>query len=82
MSGTAALDDIKNAILAKGNSLTSGNNVVAEKIRAAVTDTPGVTDLISFAIGTSVTPTLSVNIPIPITAIGLFDASRISVTFV
>ncbi|HET7543292.1 MAG TPA: hypothetical protein VFK05_25640 [Polyangiaceae bacterium] len=74
--------DIKAAIIKAGGSLTSGNSVIAEKIRAAITNAPGVTDLTAFAIGTSAGPVSAVNIPIPITSIGLFDKDRIVVTFV
>lgn len=81
ITGTAGLADVQAAIIAKGASLTSGNNVIAEKIRASITDTPGVTDLLAFAIGTAPAPVAAANIPIPITSIGLFDTSRISVTF-
>ena len=77
-----ALADIKAAVIKAGSSLSSGNNVVAEKIRAAIVNTAGVTDLTAFAIGTSPGPVSAVNIPIPITSIGLFDMGNVLVTFV
>jgi hypothetical protein len=82
VKGTAALADIQAAVIAAGASLTSGNSVIAEKIRAAIVNTSGVTDLTAFAIGTVPSPVGAANIPIPITSIGLFDNTRISVTFV
>jgi len=82
VKGTAALADIQANVIAAGASLTSGNSIVAEKIRAAIVNTAGVTDLTAFAIGTSPGPVSAANIPIPITSIGLFDNARISVTFV
>ncbi len=70
---------IKNAIVAYGDALPIGRDVVAEKIRSLVWAIPGVHDLTNFKIDIVTPPVASGNVTISPTQVADFDTSRITV---
>ncbi len=73
-------DQIEAAIIAYGDALLIGRDVIAEKIRALVWAIPGVYDITDFDIATSGPPPVGAsNITINATQVADFDTSRIVV---
>ncbi len=66
------------AILAKGDELGVGDDVVALVIRAAALSISGVLDVPTFAIGFAPSPTLDANLTVGVRARAAFDATRVS----
>ena len=73
-------DQIKAAIVAKGDALGIGDNVIAEQIKCQAFNVPGVVDVTAFFIDDSPAPAVSANIVIASREIATFDTSDISVT--
>lgn len=72
-------DQIKDAIVAYGDSIQAGKDVVASRISAACFDVEGVLDVTDIDIGTSASPTLGTTIAVSLRQLALFDTSRIVV---
>jgi hypothetical protein len=71
-------DQVRAAIVAKGSELKIGGDVIALQIRAAALSVSGVTDVPTFAIGFSASPTLSDNLTVGTRQRAVFDTSRIT----
>lgn len=72
---------IQTAVLAYGDALVMGKDVVANAITARVFSIPGVLDCTTL-IGLSNPPVSSVTIPIAIRELATFDSSRLTITTV
>lgn len=68
------------ALVAFGNALKVGANVIVEAFKAQAFGIAGVTDVPTFKIDTTVTPTNTANITTAANHIARFDSSRIVVT--
>lgn len=76
------ISEVENRLLAYGNTLTIGQDVVVfPYIPGAFDDVPGILDIV-IRIGTAVSPTLDNNIVITDTEISDWDSSRITVATV
>lgn len=73
-------EQLKTALVAEGNLLSAGDDVIAEKIKAQAFAVTGVLDITSFEIDTVSPPTGTVNIPITNRQVADFDTSRVDVT--
>lgn len=73
-------DQAKAAIVARGNQLVAGEDVIFELMKCQSFQVSGVTDITSFFIDTSASPVGVVNIPITARQVARFDTSRITVT--
>lgn len=71
---------VKSAVVARGNSLLLGDDVVALVIKAAALTVPGVRDVIVLRLGFAATPTNTANLAISGRQIARFDTSRVAVT--
>jgi hypothetical protein len=72
-------DQIKEAIVAAGNTLNVGATVVALFLRSAAFSVPGVTDVPVFELGFSAAPSGTVNLPIGYRERAAFDTARITI---
>lgn len=81
-STPAGIAQVKDALVALGDSLDIGADVIALAFRCAPLEVAGVIDVTAFAIDTIPVPVGTVNIPIATRALAKFDTSRISVTVV
>lgn len=70
---------IEAAIVAYGDALLVGRDVVAQKIKSLVWAIPGVHDITDFDIGTSDPPSGEANVVISAAEVADFDTSRITV---
>lgn len=70
---------IKAAIVAYGDAIAVGKDVVASRISAACFGVAGVLDVTDIDIGTSAAPTLGTTITITARQLAVFDTSRITV---
>lgn len=70
---------VKAALVTQGDTLTAGEDVIAEKNKCEAFDVTGVLDIVDYNIGTSAPPTLGDNIPITDRQVADFDTSRITV---
>lgn len=77
--GGVSIDDVKAAILAAAPTRL-GEDVIINRIAAAVFSVPGVDDFDFVQIGTAPSPSGTVNISITNTQIALFDSANIVVT--
>ena len=75
---------VKNLLVARGNSLVTGDDVTALVLKSAVLEVnggiQGVLDVVDFRLGLSASPTGSANIVVGRREIARFDTSRITVT--
>lgn len=78
---STGLTDVRADVLAYGDTLEMGKNVVAAAISAQVFATEGVLDA-TVLIGTSNPPVASTTIPIAITERAVFDTARLAITAV
>ncbi len=76
------VDQVKAAIVAKGNALKIGADVIALKIKSAPLIVPGLVDITDFDIGRSVLPTSEANVEMALRERARFDTSRVTVTVV
>lgn len=75
-------DQIKAAIVAKGETLKMGDDVIALAFQAAPLAVTGVTDVPTLELDTASSPSATANIPVTSRQIATFDTSRITVTHV
>ncbi len=73
-------DQVATALVAAGDELGIGDDVIAEKIKCAAFTVDGVTDITVFFIDDSPAPAVSVNIPIATRELSSFDTSDVAVT--
>lgn len=73
-------EQVKTALVAKGNTLGIGDDVILEFIKCGAFDVPGVTDITVFEMDITAFPSATSNIPIGGREIADFDTSRIVVT--
>jgi hypothetical protein len=71
---------VKAAIVAWGNALTGGRNIVSKAVSARAFDVPGVLDVPACNIGTAPSPATSTTIVITRRQRGVFATSRIALT--
>jgi uncharacterized phage protein gp47/JayE len=71
-------DQVAAALLAEGNVLSVGDDVVVWRFIAALDSIPGITD-VSVAIDSTVGPTNTLNIPVDFRSVATFDSTRITV---
>lgn len=72
-------DQVKAAIVAYGDSIAAGKDVVASRISAAVFGVTGVLDVTDIDIGTAPSPGAGTTIEVSLRQLALFDTSRITV---
>jgi uncharacterized phage protein gp47/JayE len=72
-------DQIKAALVEYGDSLEIGHNVVSSRLKAAIFDVDGVTDVTSCYIGLAPAPAVETTISITSRQRAAFDTSRITV---
>lgn len=73
-------DQIKQAIVERGDAGTTGLDTVAARISSWVFGVSGVLDVPSLFIGTAPAPATSATIPISLRELAVYDTSRITVT--
>ena len=73
-------DQVKAAIVAKGNELLAGQEVIYELIKCQAFQVSGVTDITSFTMDTVSPPTGTSNITVTDRQVAVFDTSRVDVT--
>ncbi len=73
-------DQVKAALVAAGALLTTGEDVIFERIKAAAFTVSGVVDVTSFTMDTVDGSSGTVNIPIASRELAVFDTTRIDVT--
>lgn len=79
-SGVAGNLLVQEALVAKGDSLSIGADVVAELIKSGAWATPGVMDITAYSVGIAPAPVTAVNIPVTNHQQAKFDTSRVTVT--
>lgn len=72
-------EQIKDIIVAKGNELTMGENVIALRLRAEALNISGVIDVTGFRLGFASNPSGTANLTIDEDEIAVFDTSRVTV---
>lgn len=70
---------LKAVLVAKGDTIGIGNDVILEAVKSVSFQISGIVDVTSFLIDTSGPPTGTINIPIAIREISVFDTSRVVV---
>jgi uncharacterized phage protein gp47/JayE len=73
-------DALKAALVAEGDLLTIGEDVILERIKCAAFDVDGVHDVTDFKIDIVSPPTGTSNISIPTRSIAAFDTSQVTVS--
>jgi uncharacterized phage protein gp47/JayE len=72
-------DQVKAALVAYGNTLEVGDDVIAERFKAEAFTVDGVTDITDFKLGFAPTPTGTVNLSIDSRELATFDTSDVTV---
>jgi uncharacterized phage protein gp47/JayE len=72
-------DQVKAALVASGNALGIGRDVIYEKEKCQAFSVSGVLDITDFQLDTSGPPSGTSNIPIAVREIAVFDTSRVTV---
>jgi hypothetical protein len=70
---------IKDLILAKGQALTGGDDVIALAFQAIPLAVAGVTDVTAFALGFAPSPTLDANLPVGIRERATFSGAHVTI---